>query len=126
DEYTVTVASPVGGRSAVRRRFRDKDGGRVSGYYLIVQAKRPNGTVLTRRVHDDEKDQDKDVTTWAERVPEEVYRRLAKDQTEDGILNETTFAVKQRGEPDEVITMPGPDGRPLRRLGQITEWDDAN
>jgi hypothetical protein len=122
DQYNVTVASPVGGRSAVQRLFRDKDGQRVSGYYVIVQAKRPDGSVLTRRVHDDEKNQDKDVTTWAERVPKEVYDRLAKDKKEDGILNETTFAVKKRGEPDEVITMPGPAGQPLRRLGQITEW----
>jgi hypothetical protein len=123
DEYTVTVASPVGGRSAVQRLFRDRDGQRVSGYYLIVQAKRPDGTVLTRRVHDDEADKDKDVTTWAERVPKEVFDRLAKDKRDDGILNETTFAVKKRGEPDEVITMPGPDGQPLRRQGQITEWE---
>lgn len=122
EEYTVSVASPVGGRSAVQRLFHDKDGRRVSGYYLIVQAKRPDGTVLTRRVHDDETDKNKDVTVWGERVPEDVYRRLEKDKKDDGILNETTFAVKKRGEPDEAITMIGSDGQPLRHLGRITEW----
>jgi hypothetical protein len=122
DEYTVSVASPVSGRSAVQRLYHDKEGEKVSGYYLLVQAKRSDGTVLTRRIHDDEKNKDKDVTIWGERVPREVFDRLARDKKEDGILNETTFAVKKRGEPDEVITMPGADSQPLRRLGQITEW----
>jgi hypothetical protein len=120
DEYTVTVVQGAGRKSAVDRYFKESKGG--VAYYLIVEAKRPDGSLVTRRIHNDETGKDKDVTTWAERVPKEVYDRLAKDKREDGVLNETTFAVKKRGEAVEVVTMPGADGQPLRRLGQITEW----
>jgi hypothetical protein len=89
---------------------------------LIVEARTSDGTALKRRVHNIETGKDKEVTKWAERVPKEVYDRLARDKKEDGVLNETTFAVKRRGEAEEQVTMPGADGKPLTRLGQITEW----
>jgi hypothetical protein len=121
-EYTVSVVSDPGKRSAIRREYSDKDGKRLSGYYVIVEAKKPDGTLVKRRVHSSETSKDDDVTSWAERVPEEVYNRLGKDKKEDGILNETTFAVKRRGFPNEEVTMPGSDGRPLTRAAQITAW----
>jgi hypothetical protein len=122
DEYHVSVVSEPGRKSGIDRYFTDRDGRRVSGYYVIVEARKPDGTVVRRRIHNSESGRDEDVTTWAERVPKEVYDRLAKDKKEDGILNETAFAVKRRGFADEEITMPGPDGRPLTRTGQITKW----
>jgi hypothetical protein len=122
DEYAVNVVSGAGHKSAVDRYFTDRDGRRVSGYYLIVEAKRPDGTLVSRRVHNAETGRDEEVTTWAERVPKEVYDRLAHDKRSDGVLDETAFAIKRRGFTDEQITMPGADGRPLSRLGQITKW----
>ena len=122
ESYNVAVVSGAGRKSAVDRYYRDKDGRRVSGFYLIVEARTPDGKALTRRIHNDENDSYKEVTAWAERVPEAVYERLKKDKLEDGILNETAFAAKRKGFPDEEITMPGPDGKPLARLGRITEW----
>ena len=87
-----------------------------------MSAHRADGSTVSRRVHNDEKNQDVSVKTWAERIPDAVYERLAADKKSDGILNETAFAVKRKGERDEVIVMPGADGKPLSRTGQITEW----
>jgi hypothetical protein len=102
--------------------FTDAEGKRLSGYYLIVEARKSDGTTVRRPVHNSETGRDEEVTTWAERVPEEVYNRLAKDKRDDGILDETTFAVKRRGFPEEEVKMPGSDGRPLTRTAQITAW----
>ena len=62
------------------------------------------------------------IDSWAEQVPKEVYDRIAADKKADGILNETLFSVKKRGFRDEEIRIEGADGKPLTRLGQITEW----
>ena len=123
DEYAVSVRGGQGPRtSAIDRTFTDKTGRRVTAYYLLVQAKRPDGSVVTMRIHDVEKDRDADVKIWAERVPKDVYDRLLRDKKEDGVLNETAFSVKRRGELHEQVTMPGADGKPLEKLGQLTEW----
>ncbi|MFO0951155.1 MAG: DUF6384 family protein [Isosphaeraceae bacterium] len=122
EEYTVSILAAPGGRSAFTRLMPAKDGKRVSEYYVIVQAKRPDGSLVGRRVHNSENGKDRDVTTWAERVPEGVYRRLEHDKKADGILNETTFAVKLRGLTSEQVVMPAEDGKSLVRLGQITDW----
>ncbi|MBC8115887.1 MAG: hypothetical protein H7062_15990, partial [Candidatus Saccharimonas sp.] len=58
----------------------------------------------------------------AERVPQEVYDRIKADKKADGVLNETLFAVKQRGYQNEEMKLVGPDNQPLSRLGQITKW----
>lgn len=124
EAYTVGVVSGANRKSAVDRYYRDpgRDSRRIAGYYLIVEARAPDGTVLTRRIHDDQDDSYKDVATWAERVPEAVFERLKQDKRKNGTLNETAFAVKRKGYPEEEITMPGPDGKPLARLGRITKW----
>jgi hypothetical protein len=122
EEYTVAVVSAPGKKSGIDRFITDQDGKRVSGYYLIVEARRSDGKVLSRRIHNSETGQDDEVSVWAERVPKEVYDRLAKDKREDGILNETTFATKRVGFASEEIQMNGSDGQPLTRTGQITKW----
>jgi hypothetical protein len=122
EEYTVAVVSTSGTKSAIDRYITDESGQRVSGYYLIVEARSPDGKVLSRRIHNNESGQDDEVNVWAERVPKEVYDRLAKDKREDGILNENIFATKRVGFAKEEIRMNGSDGQPLSRMGQITKW----
>ena len=122
EEYAVKVVSGAKQQSAFDRTYAHPDGKRSPAYYLIVQAQTPDGTTLTRQIHDSEDNTVKDVTTWAERVPEAVYRRLARDKREDGMLDETAFAEKRKGSIDEEVTMKGADGRSLDRLGQITKW----
>jgi hypothetical protein len=123
--YTVSVVFDPKDRtrkSGIDRYYHDTGGTRRPGYYLIVEAKAPDGTIVKRKIHNHENGRDKEVTTWAEQVPKEVFDRLARDKKEDGILNETTFAIKRRGRPSEDVVIPGSDGKPLNRLGQITEW----
>ena len=125
EEYAITVVTvEVKGRkqNAILRYAPKNEGGQVSGYYLFVQARRADGTVIPERIRNAEKDVYEEVTTWAERVPEAVFERLKKDKQADGILNETAFGMKKRGFLEEEITMPGGDGKPLTRMGQITKW----
>lgn len=122
EEYTVSVVAQPGKKSAVDRYFTDEAGKRLSGHYLIVEAKTPQGQALKRRVRDAETGEESDVTVWAERVPQAVYDRLAADKKSDGILNETAYAVKRPGQTEEEIVMKNADGSTLRRLGQITGW----
>ncbi|MGE3819435.1 MAG: DUF6384 family protein [Isosphaeraceae bacterium] len=122
EEYTVSVIAQPGKKSGIDRYFTDADGKRVSGYYLIVEAKTPQGEILSRRVHNAESGTEADVTVWAERVPKAVYDRLVADKKSDGILNETTYAIKRPGSFEEEVVMKDSDGSPLRRLGQITAW----
>ncbi len=122
DEYTVTVVQGAGNRSAVVRAKPESMGRDVSGYYLIVEAKNADGTVRSRKILDAETGETREVKIWGERVPKEVYDRLAADKRSDGILNETAFAVKRRGFPDLQVMMPGADGRPVTRDVQITNW----
>ncbi len=122
EEYTTSVVAGPGRKSGIDRYYTDAGGKRISGYYLLVEAKRPDGTLVSRTIHDSETDKDRTVETWGERVAKEVYDRIGKDKKEDGILNETLFAVKKRGFLDEETVMAGSDGRPLTRMGQITSW----
>ena len=122
EEYTLTVVSGENQQSATRRDFEDDDGTRVSGYYLVVQALDSNGKPLKREILNREKNERKTVETWAELVPKEVYDRLATDKKEDGVLNETVFGRKIRGELDLKIEIKGADNQPIERTGQITNW----
>ena len=122
EEFTLTVVGGENQRSATRRDFEDKNGKRVSGYYLIVQARDSEGSLLKRRIQNIETDKFHVVDTWGEKVPEAVYERLKKDKTDDGVLNETTFGKKIRGELNVQMIMPGADDKPIERSGQITEW----
>jgi hypothetical protein len=122
DVYEVEVVRRPGERSAIETSFTDAGGTRVSGYYVIVEAIGPGGKAIPRAIRNEESGRTKTVETWAERVPKAVYDRLAVDKKTDGRLDEYVFAVKRRGELEEVVEMKGPDGASLPRLGQITEW----
>ena len=119
DEYTITVESDPSKRSGIDT-FQAN--GSRSGYYLIVKALDAKGNAIKQRIRNIETDSYKTVTAWAEKVPKEVYDRLAKDKKEDGILNESIFGRKVRGELDVQIEIPGADNKPIERSGQITEW----
>lgn len=122
EEYEVRIVRGEGQQSGVDRYFTDEQGTRTSGYYVIVQAKAPSGQVLTRNILNSETGREERVSVWAERVPEAVYNRIKEDKQADGMLNETLFAVKRRGEVEEQIVFAGDDGMPLTRDAQITRW----
>jgi hypothetical protein len=115
--YEVHVVSKGDLASALERGKDDLD----SLYYVIVEARDASGNVVPRTIRNAETGNFKTVTTWAEQVPPEVYRRLEADKDADGILGETLFATKARGELDVKIQMPGPAGT-VTQGAQLTDW----
>ena len=122
EAYEVHIVSGANEQSGVDRYLPESQGKGISGYYVIVEARDADGRVLTRSIRNAEENELEQVTRWAERVPKEVYDRIKADKKADGLLDETLFAVKQRGYQKEVVKLVGPDGAPLSRVGQITKW----
>lgn len=122
EEYTVRIVSRPGQRSGIDAYFEDAQGKRVSGYYLIVESIDAEGRVRPREIRDAETGRTRSVRTWGEQVPKAVYDRVAKDKSEDGIVDQVGFAKKMRGHLAETVLLPDADGRsPLSRGRQITE-----
>ncbi len=105
EAYEVHILTGEGQQSGVDRYITDEDGTCTSGYYVIVRAKAPSGDVVSRDILNAETGREERVKLWAEQVPESVYHRIKADKQADGILNETLFAVKRRGETDEQIVV---------------------
>jgi hypothetical protein len=118
EEFTVRIVDRPGERSGIDRY----QGGKLSGYYLIVEARTTDGRTLARTITNAETGRTAKVSKWGERVDETVWRRIGGDKQSDGILDETLFAKKERGVHDEVVVLDGGTGKPLRRTRQITEW----
>ncbi len=122
EAYEVRIVSDPNTKSGIDRYFEDSDGKRVSGHYVIVEARDASGQPITRSIRNSETGRVEPVQRWAERVPKEVYDRIKSDKKVDGVLDENLFSVKQRGFQNDEIKLVGPDGQPLSRLGQITKW----
>ena len=120
EEFELKVMAGENVQSAIRRDF--DEGSKISGYYLIVQAKDAAGNPIKRRIQNIEDDKFLSVDRWAEKIPKSVYDRLKNDKLQDGILNETLFGTKQRGRLDVQIEMLDSNGQPIKRSGQITNW----
>ena len=119
EEYEVRVLSDPKAKSGMDRYFKDSEGKRVSGYYLLVEAHSAGGRLLPRPVTNAETGKTETVTTWGESVSDEVWERIKADKKADGILDETLFAVKKRGQLTPQIVMKGVSGNGRR---QITRW----
>ncbi len=122
EAYEVRIVSGANEQSGVDRYLPESQGKGISGYYVVVEARDAAGRVLPRRIRNAEEDRLEQVTRWAERVPKEVFDRIKADKKADGLLDETLFAVKQRGYQNEEVKLVGSDNQPLSRLGQITKW----
>ncbi len=120
--YQLQIVTGEGRDSAVTRHWEAGGPGALS-YYVIVEARSKDGHILSQTIRNAEIGDSKTVTQWAEQVPKEVYDRLKADKLADGILNETRFGVKTRGTLSEQVLLPGPDGLPITRGMQITNWD---
>ena len=121
-QATYEVRIVQSGQSAARRDFTDDSGTRVSGYYVIVEAVTPDGQRVSLPIRDRETGNTSHLATWGEQVPEAVYNRLKADKLADGVLDEHLFARKERGHLDWNMQLPGADGQPLKRGGQIASW----
>jgi hypothetical protein len=105
-EYTVEI---VGG---VWRQSNDDP--LVRNYYLRVRALDDEGSAILTTVRNEEDGRTEVVREWAERVPKEVYDRVAADKQDNGIIDELDFGAKRRG----WMTMD----RRFPDVGQITRW----
>jgi hypothetical protein len=92
-----------------------KSNSEATNYYLIVQPLDSRGKPETLPVRDEETGRIDNVSVWAERVPEEVYRAVEADKADDGVIEQNLVAVKDSGflEPDYLIQALG---------GQLTRW----
>ncbi|QDV67385.1 hypothetical protein Poly24_10800 [Rosistilla carotiformis] len=121
-QYEVHIVSGGSEMSAFERDFSDDQGTRQAGYYVVVEMRSPEGRVLRQTIRNAETGKQQLVARWAERVPKDVYERLRDDKVSDGVLNETLFAVKRRGETQEQVQIPTRSGEKLQRSAQITNW----
>jgi len=82
-------------------RMRNNDP-RTKVYYLVVEAVRPDGTAVPRQIRNVETDRTETVTTWAIRVSEGTYSKVAADKKNDGFINERDIGSKPAGALDIV------------------------
>jgi hypothetical protein len=121
-EYTLVIASQPGGQTGLDRYWTDEQGTRVSGLFVFVEARDAEGKPVSVPIENRETGRIERVSRWAEQVPQEVYDRLKADKEADGVLDEREFGVKRRGVRQVEVMLPGADGAPLVRQGQLTSW----
>ncbi len=81
--------------------------------YLVVRALDAEGRQLTLPVRSEEDGVVRRVREWGERVPREIYDRVAADKQDNGIIDDEDFGFKRRG----FITAE----RRYPDIGQITD-----
>lgn len=116
--YEVHVVSAPGEPSAIERGMGDK----ASIYYVIVEARDASGNVIPQSIRNAETGRVETVTKWAEEVPQAVYQRLKQDKVKDGLLGETLFSTKTRGNLQPDIKIPGASGVPITSGNRLTSW----
>lgn len=92
----------------------DNRDSRIRNNYLLVEALDPDGRPVPLTVRNEETGATERVATWGERVPRDVYDRVAADKQDNGIVDEDHFGLKRRG----FVTVE----RGYPDIGQITRW----
>jgi hypothetical protein len=111
--YTLQIVSRPGERSGVWRIPEANPDAR--NYYIIVEAVAPDGKTLQVPVVNEETGRTERVSKWGLRVDEKVFRGIARDKQDDGIIQEREFGVKRSGELQ-------PDYRVPTTGAAITQW----
>jgi hypothetical protein len=111
--YTLQIVSRPGEKSGVWRIPAANPDAR--NYYIIVEAVSADGRVQQVPVLNEESGRIEHVSKWGLRVDEDVFRRIAADKQDDGIIQQRKFGVKQSGqlEPDYLMPTTG---------AAITQW----
>jgi hypothetical protein len=111
--YTLQIVSRPGERSGVWRVPDANTDAR--NYYIIVEALAADGRPLQVPVVNEETGRTERVSKWGLRVEEDVFRRIAADKRDDGIIQRREFGVKRSGrlQPDYRIPTTG---------AAITRW----
>lgn len=90
------------------------DNRNIRNHYLLVRALDVDGNAVTVPIRSEEYGDTRRVSEWGERVPQDVYDRVAADKQDNGIIDDEEFGFKPRG----FITAE----RRHPDVGQITEW----
>ena len=87
----------------------------ATNYFLVVQPVDANGRSLTLPVRDEDTGRTERVSSWGERVPEEVYRAVEADKDDDQVIEHNLMAIKEFGfiDPSYLVQTLG---------GQVTRW----
>jgi hypothetical protein len=111
--FRVRIVQEAGKPSGIWRIPPKNPNGR--NYYLIVEAVDEAGNKVPWRILNEEDSSYAVTTRWAIRVPEAIYRSVAQDKRDDGIIQKRTVGRKVRGkyEIDYNIPLAG---------GTITKW----
>jgi Family of unknown function (DUF6384) len=75
-------------------------------YYIIVEAVTPDGKVLELPVLNEEDGKTSVVSKWGLRVDETLFRQIAADKQDDGIIQNRRFGSKGRGQLIPEYLMP--------------------
>lgn len=113
-EYEVHVVASMNEISGFDRSLGDGQ----PLYYAIVQARDANGKVIARQIRNSETDRTEKVTSWAVQISRPAFQRLSQDKS-DGVLNETLYSVKKRGELDAEVQM---EGAVTQSPSTLTRW----
>ncbi len=103
-EYELRVANQPGECSGVWRIPDANPGAR--NYYIIVEAIDRRGAPVEASVINEEDGKRYRVSRWGLRVDESVFREIAADKTDDGIIQNNRFGVKKRGYLQPEYLMP--------------------
>lgn len=87
----------------------------ATNYYVVVEALGSDGKPLSLPILNEENGQTETVALWGLRVPEEVYRSVEADKTDDGIIEKNIVGIKQFGflDVDYAVPVLG---------GAVTRW----
>lgn len=112
-EYELRIAAHPGTRSGVWRIPDANTGAR--NYYIIVEAVNKFGKLEDVPVVNEEDGKTYRVQQWGLRVEEPLFRQVAADKSDDGIVQNNRFGSKKRGflTPDYVMPTTG---------AAITQW----
>jgi hypothetical protein len=94
-EYEVRIVSRRNERSGVWRVSSLNPQSR--NYYIIVEAVKPDGTVLTLPITNEEDGKTYSVSVWGLRVNAPLFKQIAADKQNDGIIQNRRFGIKRRG-----------------------------
>ncbi len=105
--YEVRIVSRPGTPSGVWRVPDNNPNAR--NFYLIVEARDPNGDPVSVTVTSEEDGGTKAVEMWGVRVDESAFNAVRADKEDDGIVQDSLLGVKERGAltPDYVVPTTG-------------------
>ncbi len=111
--YQLRIVSRPDVQSGVWRHPVDNPGGR--NYYIIVDAIGADGQPLALPITSEEDQQTRTVSRFGVRVPERVYEQVRADKQDNGLIDQSLFGEKRRGEldPRYHFAVAG---------GHITQW----